>query len=1277
MCLRAKVAYTQKVNANCVRNAEMGMNMQISVKNAYANNLKNISVDIPIGKITAITGVSGSGKSTLLKEILGAYGAQNYTRIASKTVKDSLLITDNIEVDSVENLPNTILIDVKSAVSNPISTVSTVTGIHEILRNLFVEYGVICCDKCGSVVSRDYSLIHRLSVDLKVDDLFGLATDFIESHGSISRIEYFDKNGELTSNEKNKALATVYFSFNNVNEKLVREFNKQFSCSVCVISDTFHITYDFVKEIECTFCHSVGPNLIRSRASYNTSYGDGGGACRCCQGSGRVIAIQPEKVFLDNTKGIFDGASNFITTKGIKYSTVTEKFIAALYEQLNLDVGTPISDLSSDEFHTIMYGMDKEITFIDRTGGKKTRVFEGIANYLSASYRANKGGDALNNLFDEYICPDCGGSRFDRGISRFIFCGESISSLVTMTLDELGEWCRKIKKEAPKKSYKYLDRIIKETDNFNLLSCGHLVLSRSSNTLSGGELQRIRVCTLLNADIHGLCYLLDEPSSGLHYSDIENLVILLRRICEHGNTIVMVEHNKKLLSCCNHIVDMGPYGGRKGGNVLFSAPIDEIKDYDTSTTKVLLTAGKGTPAFEIEETEKTNFVEFKNLTYNNLKNVSVRFPKGAYTAVCGISGSGKSTFVRRAVYDAIKADPSKYGFAAASYLGQASKVTTNQSTVASLIKIGDHISKLFEKASKSKIKKNCFMLGSSDGKCQGCGGKGAIYSAANELIGVCDQCGGYGFDEDVLNVQVDGLNIYEFYHTNLEDLGEIVKDIKIKSLAELGCRLGVGYLSFARQSKTLSKGELQRISLLQVLMGKEKNHLLILDEPSKGLHTVDAGNLIFAFREATLAGNTVLVVEHNPEMIKNADYMIEFGGTGVTGGYVLFQGKPNEIKETPTAKMLEGFEVGKTSDVGCTEKDITIEDEEAVLKFVPHHLYYEQDHLEVLIKAAKRSKDDFLSVAIPNNAMFSRLDRNIIESDTPIMLIIDFGEKVKYNISLGEALGISRFLDEEAASENKANIARYVFDPDSSTGKCINCKGSGKALAIDERFFLQGDELSAGCKKFLKNSTDYLKLSKILKKDKIDITKMVGDMTNDEKRALFWGTDKMYDMGGKPRRWEGIIPYFIQYHSYYSDKSANTAFKKKKEIICPVCNGERLKKKYLSYKCCGLSFGEWMSLTADMLLEKLNTAKTGNIAAIKERLTFVKGLGIGSVSLSSDLISLDEITAAKIKLLSFYFNRIYDIGLVVKNIDKVGQGDRIVIIKMLEELAETNTVWIV
>ena len=1250
----------------------------ISVINAHANNLKNISVDIPIGEITALTGVSGSGKSTLLKDILGSYGTQNFTRISSKTVKDSLLIKKDTEVDEIDNLPNTILIDVKSSISNPISTVSTVSGIHELLRNLFIEYGNIYCDECGNIVVRDYSLIHQLTVDIKIDEMFETTIDFIEKNGKITKIEYFDKNGIITTNEKKKSLATIYFVFNRVSEKLIYEFNKQFNCSVSIISNTAHKTYDFIKEIECAFCHSIGANLIRSRMSYNTSYDDGGGACRCCRGTGKIAKIKPEKVFDDTSKGILDGASQFITAKGIKYSTVTEKFIMALYEKLHLDINIPIESLSNKELNAIMYGLDEEITFLDRISGKKTLFFEGIAKYLESSYRANKGGETLKNLFDESVCCNCKGSRFDDTINRFLFCNKSINSLMLMTLNELGEWCRKIKKEAPKKSQEYLDRIIKETDNFNLLSCGHLALSRFSNTLSGGELQRIRVCTLLNSNIHGLCYLLDEPSSGLHYSDIENMAVLLKRICSNGNTIIMVEHNKKLLSYCNHIIDMGPCGGKNGGNVLFSSSIDKIKNYNTATTKVLLNTEQKIETFKTETTEQKVFFTFDNLTYNNLKNVSVHFPKDSYTAVCGISGSGKSTFVKQAVYNSINLDPSKYGLEGIEYLGQKSKVTTNQSTVASLLKIGDYISKLYEKSSKGKIKKSCFMLGSSEGKCQNCEGKGLLYSETDEFIGICDQCNGYGFSEDVLKIHVDGLNIYEFYNTNIEDLGEIVKDHKIKKIAELGSRLGIGYLTFARQSKTLSKGELQRVLLIKVLFGEEKNHLLILDEPSKGLHTADVANLIYSLKEVSLAGNTVLVVEHNPEMIKNADYVIEFGGTGVTGGYLLFQGKPSKIKNTPTAKMLEGFKLDKQVDISNSKKQIIIQGEDGeILKYSPCHLYYESAHSETLTKAGKRSMLDFLSVAIPNNPMFSRLDRHIIESDTPIMILIDFKEKLKYNITVSEALGISSFLSEEASNENNSEIARYIFDPNSPTGKCETCKGTGKTFAVDENFFLQDFELNSSCKKFLKNSTDCAKLSKILKKDKIDITKKFKDMTEFEKRVLFWGTDKIYDIDGKSKRWEGIIPYFIRFHDHYPDKSANEIFKNKMEIVCPTCNGNRLKLIYQNYKCHKLSFSDWMSFTIDSLLKKINSVKNSNIVAIKSRLNYVKNLGIGDISLNNELISLNPIVSEKIKLLSFYFNKIYGAGIVIKNISEINQDEKIIIKKILEELSATNTIWIV
>lgn len=1251
--------------------------MQITIKNAYAHNLKNISATIPMMEITALTGVSGSGKSTLLKDIIGAYGASNYTKIASKTVKDALTINDTVEVDNIENLPNTILIDIRSTITNPISTVSTVSGIHELLRNLINEYGEIRCSKCGEVVKRDFSLIKSLSVDLILNEKFEDAINFIKKHGAVNRIDYFDKNGKKTSDEKKKALASIYFIFNKASEKIIKEFSKSYGCSVCVVSETAKCIYDFEKEIECANCNHIGPNLIRRRMSYRTQYLDGGGACRCCGGSGKILSIKKERIFHDRTKGILNGASLFVNAKGIKYSTVTEKFLEAVYERLNINIETAIDALSEKEIYAILYGINDEIEFTDRIGGKKKLIFEGITAYLDSAYRAHKGGEALLNLFDESICPECQGSRFDSNITSFFYGGETINSFMNKSLSDLGEWCKENITIASKGAKKYIERIANEIENFELLSCGHLALSRASNTLSGGELQRIRVSALLNSDIHGICYLLDEPSSGLHYSDIENLAVLLRKICRLGNTIIIVEHNKKLLSYCDHIIDLGPCGGQQGGNILFNAPINDIDKYDTATTRVMLDEGTFNVGTRLYAVNNDEYIEFSNLTYNNLKNVSVRFPKNSFTVVCGVSGSGKSTFVRRAVLASVESNPISYGFDDVEYLGQENKVTTSISTVLSLTKMGDYIAKLYEKSSGSRLKKNCFMLGSLDGKCRFCGGKGKIYSSADELLGVCDHCKGYGFNEEVLKVYIDGLNIYDLYNMNLEDLGKSVKDVKIKEVSEIGTKLGVGYLTFSRQAKTLSKGEYQRVSLIKTLAGNVKNRLYILDEPSKGLHISDTESLIYMLQKISDSGNTIIAVEHNPEIIRNADYIIEFGGTGRKGGYLLFQGKPNNISGTPTAKMLTRF-VAKGTEVICRkEKEIIVDENGILQRYTPHKVYYAQDQKDALLKAAKKAQDVFLSVAIPNNSMFSHIDRNIIGTDTPIMRIIDFAEKVKYNISISEAVGVRRLLCKAADMHNRDSVARYVFDPQSQTGKCVVCGGTGMAASVDENYFLHDGELNTICKKFLKNSTDYMKLSKLMKKDGIDITKKVKAMNREEHMALFWGTDELYEVDGRTERWEGIIPYFIQFHKYYTDKNADEMFKLRSDIVCPVCDNELLKTEYIHYMCSGLSYKEWMSFPIDYLVKKIRVDSDFYIEEIYKRLLLLCKMGLEKKKLGDDLFSLDAVAAGKVKIASTYFNRIYDMGLVVNNMGVISNKEKCVIEEMLRDLASVNTVWIV
>ena len=1250
--------------------------MKIFVKNAYSHNLKNISVSIPIGKITGITGVSGSGKSTLLKNVLGSYGVNNFTLVTSKTIRDSLGRCADIDVDKIDNLPHTILIDVKSSVSNPASTVSTVSGVHELLRNLFTEFGQVNCNMCDSLIKRNYSAVERLTADFKIDDFFKQALNYIDLNGDVIKIEYYDKNGNVTKTEKKMALSTVEFKLNKINERIIRDFNSNYNCRVRAFLKKSDETYDLLCEVECDTCHAIVPALSRSRLSFKTEYNHAGGRCRCCDGSGFVVELEVDRLFQDKTKGILLGASSLITEKGIKYTAVTEKFLEAAFDDLDININTPLKDILPEILEDILYGFGENITFTDRVGGKKTLRYQGVVNYLSESYKAGKGGVLLANLFNKKECSMCDSTRLDKKIECFSFNGKTIKSILKMTLNELGEWCREIKDDVSERAQKYLDRIINETDNFKLLSCDHLSLLRSSNTLSGGELQRIRICALLNSNVTGLCYLLDEPSSGLHYSDIEKLGVLFQKLCLQGNTLIMVEHNKKLLQYCDYIVDMGPFGGRHGGSILFSDELYNINKYNTATTQALLSVGENTKKLNLSPIESKDYLEFKNLSYNNLKDVTIKFPRNAFTVICGVSGSGKSTFIKQAVYSVVGKNTRQYGFDDIEYLGQSSRITSNLSTVASILKLAPYIAKIYEK--ESKYNKSCFMMGALEGKCPHCAGRRYIYSKEDEFIGVCDQCNGLGFNNSIISVKVDGINIYEIYNTSLEELGTIVKDKKIKKIIEAACALGVGYLTLSRSSKSLSKGEFQRVSLIQVLVGEEKNRLIILDEPSRGLHSVDSGKLIYALRQVTAKGNTLLVVEHNPDLIKNADYIVEFGGTGVSGGYVLFQGKAENIKDTPTASMLKGFkrkEICKKKDI---KKNIIVSDGNKTVKYEPFQLYYAAEDRDMLLKASKKSRSDFLSVAIPNNIMFSKIDKNVIEAETPIIQTIDFGEKIKYSITIAESTNISQLLKRIVAYEDKSGIMKYVFDINSSTGKCATCGGTGIVYAVPTDFFIKENEISPSCKKFISNSTEYKKLFKCLKTEKIDISKSLNVMTSDERKAFFWGHDKTYEIGGKVDRWKGVENYFIEFYKYYPDKLAEDFFKNKKEITCPICEGRRLKEKYVDYNCNGFSYMEWMSLSISQLLNEIKV--TNNITENEDllsRLKLLSEIGLGHHTLSDELISLDSISTGKIKMASLYLNKIYGIGIVIENMDLLDKKDVKTIEAIAENWAKTNTIWII
>lgn len=1253
--------------------------MNIQIENAYEHNLKNISVTIPIGKIVGITGVSGSGKSTLLKNVLAAYGARAFTCISTKTVKNELNLSNHIKVSNITNLPQTMFIDVKSSVRNPASTVSTVSGIHETLRNLFTDFSMSECPFCGNIVNIYFDKKTVFTVDLEVNELFIPAKDYLSTHGCILSEEYYDKNGKITTSEKKKALSSLKFCLENPTEKNIKDFNKEYRCRVNIISGHSDIIYDAVREVECTSCHHILPANNRSRMSFNTLYSDGGGACKTCSGTGKIATFDYSKIILDESKSLFDGAVAFVDSKGIKYTTITEKFLIAVYATWNKSIDTPLSKLTSQELQTLFYGSPEKIKFSDRIGGKKEIPFQGIANYLKEAYLNGKGSKNLEPYISETICHDCQGSRIDKLISTFKYHSKTLSELLTMTMGELLEWIDSLNGLSDDEKT-YVERLKRKLRNYRSVSCEHLALNRASSTLSGGELQRIRLCSLLNANISGLCYLLDEPSSGLHYQDIEKLGKLFIDICQRGNSIIMVEHNAKLLSYCEYIVDMGPKGGYHGGNVLLQDDCKNLYKYETETAKLL--TGRLNYAdkhIDIKTTNSQQYMIFSNVTENNLKNISVKIPLNKLTAICGISGSGKTSFVKYVVYKQLSLTPSIYGFDGVDYLGQDRFRSSSSSTVGTLLKINEYVAKIFEKS--TGISKNAFMPGKQEGKCLSCSGKGVLLSEAGEELGICDKCSGKGYNNKILNSLWNGHNIYEIYNMPFSELKDNITDKKLKEIAEFGDLLGVGYLSFSRLGKSLSKGEYQRISLINMLVGKTKNRLIILDEPSKGMHYADAQKLVKALQQIIKQGNTMLIVEHNPLLIKNSDYVIEFGGTGTTGGYLLFSGEPHEMSNTPTAEMLNQENITPSyteTDRKPKEDAIIIQNDEERVFLPAHQIHSLSDANGMFMQAAQKTIDDFLSVAIPNNIFFSKAKGADFIEQMPLSRIIDFAERTQLNVSVGMAVGISSLISNIAGNlDCTSDELRYAFDELSPTGKCSNCSGSGYVHSVSIEYFLENGDLSQACKKFLRTSTDFSEFKKLLKKNSnIDLSKKYSDMSELEQNTLFWGIDDYFDIKGKISHWDGIIPIFLRQHKYYPDEAAAKVFKDKQLKVCPVCNGERLKIGYANKLVSGLTYKQWFTLRAEQLAELLQNQQNdfNEIFQIKKCLDLFMKLGLGYLSLSDTISQLNGIELGKLKIISTLQNLIYDTTIVIKNEELLEKKDQSFIRSLVEELTISNTI---
>lgn len=1240
--------------------------MTIQVRRAYENNLKHISVDIPLYQITGLTGVSGSGKSTLLKNVLAASGSADYTRIQTKTVRDALRVSDFVKAERVSNMPLPIFIAAKNVVSNSMSTVSTVSGIQEILRNLFTGFGEVHCPDCGGMVQLGIPADAAFSAELMYDDRYEAALTHIRKRGTVRSESFFDrKNRPVKPGAKSAALALVHFSLQRPSDHAIQEFHKQFGCHV-LISDG-RGEYDPLSAVRCS-CGRILPRIARSRLSFATPFEEGGGACRRCGGSGAVVSISRDALIEDMESSVFQGGIRFLTKKGLAHTTVTERFIQAAADLYGIDTGEPLSRIPEEKLEKLFYGSEDIITFQDRVGGKKSQAFQGIAAYLCQSYTQGKGGAALAGCCVRQPCPECGGLRFDRETDCFVLFGKTVSELFSMTLTELRDWAAET--QAPVEAGIYLQRLRRKTDYFCRVSCGHLSLGRSSNTLSGGELQRLRICAMLNSSVDRLCYLLDEPSSGLHASEVEHLGALLRELCARGNTVIMVEHNQSLLRFCDHIVDLGPAGGSAGGNLLFSDRLSQVNRYDTATAALL--SGRTDaplPALTAAQGPCTHWLTFAGLTQNNLKNITVRIPAGCFSVICGVSGSGKSTLLRDVILKNVERDPEAFGTRSVSFLGQSSGAMPAASAVVTLMKLSDHIAKIFSAA--GPLSRNCFMPNTKDGKCPVCEGKGMLLSESGEIVGVCDVCHGKCYSPEALSVRVHGTNIDELLNAPLDQLGTLTDDKKMVRLSFVCGLLGIGYLTLSRKSRSLSTGELQRVRLAYSLSGsKESGQLYLLDEPSKGLHDKDAGKLAEAIHLLVDAGNTVIAVEHNAHLIAGSDYLVELGGTGRDGGYLLYSGTPSGLSGTPTAELLRHTPEGS--------RPAALMDEPPL----PASLVLPGSEPEQMREIARRTVEEYLSVAIPNNIFFSRAYSARQVQDIPCLQLIDFSERIRYDISLYAALGIreSAIACVCASNPEEGGMLRYVLHDESPTGKCGRCGGSGTVTLVDESFFTEDGALTKACVRFLQNSTCYKDAAKALCADYgLRITEPLAEMDAEERQTLFWGWPTPLKAAGRQITWPGIIAAFLRDHHHYSDPMAETVYAGRRKELCPVCRGKLLRPEYQKLQLLGVSYGELLTRPVGELSRTVD-ARPYTIPAA-ERILLVLSLlveaGLENLTLGQTLAQLDGCRAALVRWISMYVNRTADIGIIADHWDGLDQETAAFLKKTAADWRKTNPVWLI
>ena len=922
----------------------------IKVYGARVHNLKDIDVQIPRNSLTVITGLSGSGKSSLAFDTIFAEGQRRYIETFSAYVRNFLGGLSRPEVDKITGLSPVISIEQKTTNKNPRSTVGTVTEIYDYMRLLFARVADAFSYETGEPMVK---YTQEQIVDLIVQQYNGcrimLLAPVVRSRKGHYR-ELFESLGRkgylrvrIDGDVKEIVPGMQLDRYRNHNIEVVVD-------RICVSSkDTERLNKSVATAMQLgeglimvmdadrgdikhysrrLMCPTTGISY-HEPAPNNFSFNSPQGACPCCKGLGYVSLIDIDKLIPDRSLSIRNGA---LAPVGKYHNTMIFWQLEGMLEQHGYTLDTPIAQMTDDAVNDIIYGSNERIrikaAYIQQTNDLYIQ-YEGLEKFIQQMKEADDSAQAQKwaESFDTTVpCPECHGARLNREALHFRLAGKNIHDLVTMDLRELYDWMADVHTQLTERQNQIAEEIIKEIRNrlTFLLDVGldYLSLDRSSMSLSGGESQRIRLATQIGARLVNVLYILDEPSIGLHQRDNDRLISSLKRLRDEGNTVIVVEHDKDMMLNADYIIDIGPLAGRKGGEVMFQGTPADLMKTDTLTARYLKGCGVMThQENKVQDVEKSLWLELKGCCGNNLKNVSVAFPLGHLICVTGVSGSGKSTLINDTLqpilsqrfYRSLR-EPLKYE--SVSGLEHLNKVVTvDQSPIgksprsnpATYTGVFSDIRDLFVQMPEARVrgyKSGRFSFNVKGGRCEACGGNGYKTIAMNflpDVLSPCEVCHGKRYNRETLEVRFKGKSIADVLDMTINQAVEFFENQpqiinKIKVIQEVG----LGYIKLGQPSTTLSGGECQRVKLASELSRRDTGRTMyILDEPTTGLHYEDIKALMSVLNRLVDKGNTVIVIEHNTDVISQADYIIDMGPEGGRGGgMVVACGTPEEIRKS-------------------------------------------------------------------------------------------------------------------------------------------------------------------------------------------------------------------------------------------------------------------------------------------------------------------------------------------------------------------------------------------